>query len=203
VNDLLDHLEATYSIDLSRIYAFGFSNGGGLTDLLACDANISKRIAAFAAASAAVYKDSSLKKPLFSHCPSQTPPTPFLEFHGTADPVIHYDGKGTPDGETYAVPERMREWATRNGCATAAFFTTTTELFQGHVQRSSWTCGTYEDVVVHYRIEGFGHGIPSSKPMDNDEQRLGPTYFDAMPIVMDFFRRWSLSETIGGDKDEL
>ena len=36
MNDLLDQLEAQYSIDPTRIYANGISNGGGMSHLISC-----------------------------------------------------------------------------------------------------------------------------------------------------------------------
>ena len=113
----------------------------------------------------------------------------FLEFHGTSDPVIHYDGKDTPDGPTYPLYERMRGWADLNGCSPE---NTTTRLFDGHVQKYTWSSNKYQEVVIHYRIEGFGHGFPTTTPLDNDDQRFGPTYFNATLMILDFFRRWSI-----------
>jgi poly(3-hydroxybutyrate) depolymerase len=55
--EMLDHFEERYCIDSSRVYAAGKSNGGGFTNLLACDAAASKRIAAFAPVSGAYYQD--------------------------------------------------------------------------------------------------------------------------------------------------
>lgn len=186
VHDLLDHLEEKYCIDTRRIYATGFSNGGGLTGLLACDPKASSRIAAFAIASGAFYQDSALKEPLFGHCSPARSPVPIMEFHGEKDPVIHYDGKTTPDGETYNLPEWLKDWAVRNGCSPDTQKQTTL-LYNGKVERSSWACDTQGEVVIHYYIHGFGHGWPTTTPLDNDDQRYGSTYFNATPIVLDFF----------------
>jgi polyhydroxybutyrate depolymerase len=46
VSDLLTHLQGMLCIDPYHIYAPGFSNGGGMTNLLAC--RLAERIAAFA-----------------------------------------------------------------------------------------------------------------------------------------------------------
>ena len=189
-NDLLDYIELHYCIDISRVYAAGFSNGGGLTDLLACNTKVSARLAAAAIASGAFYKDSALKEPLFSHCiPSHV--LPIMEFHGSKDPVEHYDGKTTPDGESYALREWAEEWAIRNGCQKGEQ-NKTVKLFNGKVEKSTWSCGPNEAVVVHYYIHGFGHGWPSTVPLENDYQRYGPTYFNATPIMIDFFKKHTL-----------
>jgi polyhydroxybutyrate depolymerase len=46
VSDLLNHLQSVLCIDPLRIYATGFSNGGGMTNVLAC--TLAGRLAAFA-----------------------------------------------------------------------------------------------------------------------------------------------------------
>ena len=185
----MQHVENNYCIDLDRIYATGFSNGGGLVGLLACSVQLSQKIAAFAAASGAFYKDSALREPLFSNCDPRRSPVPIMEFHGSKDPIIHYDGKTTPDGHTYSLPEWLQDWAGRNGCEGSEDQNSTSVLYDGGVERSAWTCHGRKDVVVHYYIHGFGHGWPTTTPLDNDFQRYGPTYFNATPIVMDFFEK--------------
>ena len=188
INVLIEHLQKDYSIDSTRIYAAGFSNGGGLADLLACDSKASGRIAAFAMSSAAVYQDEALKEPLFSRCSPSRLPLPILEFHGDKDPVIHYDGQTTPDGPSYPVFQWIQDWATRNGCGDSKH----SVLFNGNVERYSWN-HEQREVVIRYYIHGFGHGWPTTRPLNNDEQRHGPTYFNATPIVLDFFRQSTLN----------
>lgn len=89
VLELLDHLETTFNIDTSRIYAAGKSNGGGFTGLLACDPEATKRIAAFAPVSGAFYLTQNQTLPACT--PSRTP-IPILEFHGWKDTTIPYLG---------------------------------------------------------------------------------------------------------------
>jgi len=175
-----------------------------LTALLACDPKASSRIAAFAIASGAFYRDGALKEPLFGRCNPERSPVPILEFHGENDPVIHYDGKTTPDGDTYSLPERLKDWVVRNGCSPDTQ-NQTTSLYNGKVERSAWPCDAHGEVVIHYYIHGFGHGWPTTTPLDNDYQRYGPTYFNATPLVLDFFSSHVLP-TISAtteDKDEL
>ena len=190
-NDLLDHLEAKLCFDKSRVYASGFSNGGGLTFLLACDSTVSSRLAAVAIASGAVYEDDALKEPLFSQCSPSYSPLPLMEFHGDKDPVIHYDGVTTPDGPSYSLPEWLQSWAVRNGC-TADDEGTINMLYDDNVEKVTWSCNGKDDVVTHYYIHGFGHGWPSTTSLENDYQRFGPTYFNATPVIMEFFGKHTL-----------
>ncbi|KAL1302032.1 hypothetical protein AAFC00_002481 [Neodothiora populina] len=190
VVDLLDHLLENLCVDTARIHAYGFSNGGGLVDLLACDPSTSQRFASFAATSPAVYKDVALREPLFSTCPSAIgKATPMLWFFGTKDPVIDIGGKDTPDGETYPVEQRMKGWAGRNGCDIDR--PKVMSLHDGRVEWTKWSGQRYgRDVVQLYKVKGWGHGVANSWSMDNDYQRYGPTPFDGTSIIMDFFKAW-------------
>ncbi|MBK5256882.1 MAG: hypothetical protein JJE39_12690, partial [Vicinamibacteria bacterium] len=53
IRDLIDTLKATYNIDLTRVYANGVSNGGGMSLLLSC--MLSDRIAAVGVVGVAVF----------------------------------------------------------------------------------------------------------------------------------------------------
>ena len=90
--EMLDHFEERYCIDSSRVYAAGKSNGGGFTNLLACDATASKRIAAFAPVSGAYYQDvpedACNAETVPIECNPGRCPIPIIEFHGTADTTI-------------------------------------------------------------------------------------------------------------------
>ncbi|OAP60816.1 hypothetical protein AYL99_05818 [Fonsecaea erecta] len=201
IDVLIDHVMRDYTVDATRVYVAGFSNGGGLAALLAGDWRASGRIAAFAMASAAIYQDEALKEPLFSTPHPSRLPVPMLEFHGDADPVVHYEGRTTPDGPTYDVYEWLQGWAKRNGCVDLEG--QRVSLYDGRVEKIVWSMqgsGPYGDqyahsVIEHYKIAGFGHGWPSRYPLNNDSQeRHGPTYFDATPLVMEFFGRFKRFE---------
>lgn len=175
-----------------------------MTDLLVCNTKVSARLAATAIAPGALYKESALKEPLFSRCtPSHV--LPIMEFHGSKDPVEHYDGKTTPDGESYALPEWAEEWTIHNGCKNGGR-SKTVKLFNGGVEKSTWSCGANEGFVVHYYIHGFGDGWPSTVSLEDDYQRYGPTYFNATLAILDFFREHVLlpeSNERRREKDEL
>ena len=82
ISDLIDKLSAEYNIDPARVYANGLSNGGGMTFVLSC--KLSERIAAIGTVAGAY----SLP---WDECnPSR--PVPAIIFHGTADPIVPYQG---------------------------------------------------------------------------------------------------------------
>jgi len=105
VESLLAHVQESYCIDEKRIYAVGYSNGGGLVAILACrDAN---RFAAFAPVAG-----DYMAQPGGCH---PTQPVSILEIHGDGDTVNPYNGSttlGLP-----SVGDWLRGWADLDGCS--------------------------------------------------------------------------------------
>ncbi|KAK4696927.1 polyhydroxybutyrate depolymerase, partial [Lecanoromycetidae sp. Uapishka_2] len=202
---LYEHLVEDYCVDLSRVYIVGFSNGGGLTNLLACDLKFSSHVAAATIVSGAVYKDKSLKgnEPLFDVCNPARSPLPIFELHGSKDPVIHYDGKSTPDGETYPIDEWVAGWRERNGCG-GKTREEAISIHKGTVAKKSWYCED-EEVVTHYCIEGFGHGWPSKQRQEDDGQRYGPLEWNGTRDILHFLGSKVLParSQSGSPRDEL
>ncbi|HEV2582566.1 MAG TPA: PHB depolymerase family esterase, partial [Ktedonobacteraceae bacterium] len=111
VSDILNDLQQKFCVDAHRLYATGFSNGGGLTTLLAC--RLAGRVAAFAPISG---NDYSI--PGGCH-PGR--PVALLNMHGSADPLLPYNGTppgSSPDWPLPSLPQYLRAWAARDGCAT-------------------------------------------------------------------------------------
>jgi len=174
VSDLLTTLQHQLCIDPLRIYVTGMSNGGGMTNLLACQ--MSGRLAAFAAVSAAIY-------PIPGGChPAR--PVPYLEFHGTADPIVHYTGS---TALTFPpVMQTMQDWATLNGCTTGP----TTFFQQADVTGLQWAHCRNGVIVQHYRVEDGGHTWPGASPIP----RLGSTTqtIDATTLGWQFMQQYHL-----------
>lgn len=87
ISDLIDQLEVAYNIDSSRIYVNGLSLGGGMSFALSC--TLTDRIAAVGTVAAAETLP-------FSWCPDPQP-MPVIAFHGTADPMVPYQGRPAGD----------------------------------------------------------------------------------------------------------
>jgi polyhydroxybutyrate depolymerase len=153
IADLLDHLAARYSIDPHRIYVNGFSNGGGMTALLAC--RLADRIAA-AGSVAGAYAH-----PLDACATARA--VPFIAFHGTADPIVPYTGG--PAGPSAVrlpdVPDWIAGWAARSGCDPTPRPLPVRNAASG-IRYSSGRNGAE---VVFYTIAGGGHAWPGSRPL--------------------------------------
>jgi polyhydroxybutyrate depolymerase len=182
ISELIDTLEAAYNIDPARIYANGLSHGGGMAFVLSC--TLSDRIAAVGMVAAAQTLPSSW-------CTDRRS-VPMIAFHGTADPMVPYQGGPSPDPFnplTFpAVREWAADWARRNRCGLALVESAITK----DVTRSEYTHCANDAAVVLYTIEGGGHSWPGGKPMP--EWIVGPTSkcVDATERMWAFFREHPL-----------
>ena len=192
ISDLIDSLQSAYCIDTTRIYATGKSNGGGFVSALACDSKLSSQIAAFAPVSGAFYEVANGTMPLDGTCmPSRS--IPILEFHGQTDDTIPYNGN---TNRTYhhqrfqlpPIPSWLEEWASLDGCEEGTLGNSTF-LFDGVVNKTTWTCNGSDDIVTGYWIKGLNHSWPSTEP--NDDSRY-PTVLNASSIILEFFGNYTL-----------
>jgi polyhydroxybutyrate depolymerase len=195
---LLTHLEATQCVDEARIYATGLSQGAFMTSTTACV--LSRRFAAFAPVAGV-----ELPHP----CPASRP-VPILAFHGTADPILHFNGGvGTAvlqhdlhahpaplpklprprlDGPGY--PANVRAWAAKDGCRTRP----TDARLSPHVIHRAYSCPP--GVAVEFDIIlGGGHAWPGSAFSAEISQFVGhtTTEINATSAIWAFFQRFHLS----------
>lgn len=184
--ELLDHLESTFCIDTSRIYAAGKSNGGGFTGLLACDPEATKRIAAFAPVSGAFYLDSDGKPPA---CNPSRKPIPIMEFHGFQDTTIAYEGglNTRKNATSTSIVTYVHDWAKRDGFEVADNVTTTLCKGKKKVTRYSW-----DDMTVHYNYTNLDHDWPSSFANGDTKTKLTCVEAEATSIILGWFMKWTL-----------
>jgi polyhydroxybutyrate depolymerase len=172
--DLLDHLQSTLCVDTARVYATGISNGGGFTALLAC--RLADRIAAVAPVAGAFYPATG------KNC-QPARPIPVIEFHGTADPAIPYNGDVR---DLPAIPDWVAGWAERNGCKDRA----ADEKIGKDVTVSAWT-GCAE--VRHVAIDGGGHTWPGADSYSGDGETTQT--IEAHEMIWNFVRGHQLPST--------
>lgn len=148
IADLIEKIGAAYNIDRHRIYANGFSNGGGMSFALSCA--MPDRIAAFGLVGAALPST-------IAWCTDRRP-APMIAFHGTDDPDAAYGG-----GETWMSPfpfasvERFAmTWAQRNRCASQPVESKAAP----DVARREYTHCADGASVILYTIHGGGHTWP-------------------------------------------
>jgi polyhydroxybutyrate depolymerase len=147
--DVLDDLQRRLCVDQARIYAGGFSAGGGMANWLACE--LAGRIAAFVSVSGGFRTE-----PGGCH-PSR--PASILDLHSTGDPVVPYAGSPASNDWPFrvlSVPTWLAQWAERDGCAADydVFFGSRT------VTGMRWSGCRGGAEVVAYRIAESTHAAP-------------------------------------------
>ncbi|ORX40577.1 carbohydrate esterase family 1 protein [Kockovaella imperatae] len=188
--DILNSVQSSYCLDLTKIGASGKSDGAGFVNLLACDATLSSRIAAFAPVSGAYYID---KLPCYPDtitipCNASRSDVPILAFHGGADNIIAYDGGERKDECLPSIPHWIREWAARDGLSE----TNTTVPFaeDAVIYKYGSTTNCTSGGLVNLVYDSVnGHDWPSTQPnIDNTHlPPYHPVSFNATPMILDFF----------------
>lgn len=176
---LMTHLQHRLCIDPQRIYATGFSNGGGFTAQLAC--HFADRIAAFGIVSG--------DYPEVSGGCSPSRPASILEIHGTGDHINPYQGrpKSLLLPPYMTVPQWLAQWAQRDGCnSTPVVF-----LHQGAVKGMQYPECDDGAALVHYQISGGVHTWPSSGWRSHG--KTGPdSELNATSVMWSFFLQHTL-----------
>jgi polyhydroxybutyrate depolymerase len=161
---LVAALPTRVCMDPARVYATGVSNGGGFAARLGCV--LSSRLAAIAPV-AGGYRSLDPCHP--------DRPVSVLEIHGTADPVVPYNGK--PPDYKGSVPRFLANWASLDHCPPPA-----APIFVGPgLERFDWGPCESGAEVLHLRLSGIGHTWPGS-----DDSRSAP--IAAERTVWRFFR---------------
>jgi polyhydroxybutyrate depolymerase len=180
IAELIDTLAAHYTIDRSRIYANGLSNGGGMSFVLSCA--LSDRIAAVGLVAAAQTLP-------WQWCTDRRP-VPMIAFHGTADTQVPYKGGSSwvSPRSFPAAPAWAANWARRNRCAT----TPAQSIVAADVRRIEYTGCADDAAVVFYTILGGGHTWPGGKALP--EWFVGRTSnsVDATSVMWEFFQQHPL-----------
>ncbi|KAJ5232062.1 hypothetical protein N7468_005018 [Penicillium chermesinum] len=195
-NDLLTHMEAKLCIDTSRVYSAGKSNGGGFTGVIACNATVGRRFAAFAAVNGAWYNTDDI--PGVGPCqPAQREEGyPFLEFHGTTDTTAPIDGNDEASAKLPVI-DILELWAENNGCGSHEPWVKNDTVFETPlVKHAVWNCGGRDGVVQHYREGENGHCWPSTVTNDDyeshpDQCPLGKYVFQRYRVHLRFLQRVS------------
>ncbi len=203
IRDLVHTMATEHCIDETRVYATGLSMGAFMSSTLACA--LSDRIAAVAPVAGVQ---------LPSPC-DQSRKVPILAFHGTEDPILHFNGgigydrlagvlpagqtppstgpsttTAPPDVNGPGYPETIRRWAAKYGCGKDPKVTREAD----HVSLRAYPCpaGTAVEFAV---VDGGGHSWPGSQFDTSIASIVGPTNqeIDATQQIWRFFQRFQVA----------
>lgn len=145
---LLDSLSVPYQLDLDSVFFTGFSMGGFMTHRMAIEHG--DRITACAPVSGLITFSLS----------SQTPiaPVRMLHIHGTADPVVGYNGGSQYFGGTLglSVEAILDYWKAANGCEGEPEIDSLPDTHNDGLRfvRYTYDCGTE---LQHVKVIGGNH----------------------------------------------
>lgn len=178
IDTLVDELANMYCIDRDRVYVNGFSNGGGMTERLACE--MSDEIAAIGTVAGAY-------APLDTACALERP-IPLMAFHGTGDPIVSYEGGESGNISLPPIPEWVESWADRLGCDAAYESLTPGDDVEGR----RYTGCDGDAQMVFYTVDNGGHVWPGGRPIAGGLLGYLTDTIDASEAMWDFFQQYEL-----------
>jgi polyhydroxybutyrate depolymerase len=189
-NQMCDYMINNYSVEGTKIYATGISNGGFMSSRLGCE--LSNRIAAIAV-DAATIEATTIS-------PSCNPgrPVPAIYIHGTADPLVPFTGGvmtavGTAGGTVLSHFQAIDKWISINGCNSIPTITDLPDIANDGttIKQRVYAGGTNASEVVSYVILNGGHTWPQGYQYLN-EAIIGKTSQDmnACEVIWTFFKRF-------------
>lgn len=156
-------------IDKQRIYSSGMSNGGYMSEHLAC--NAADLVAAVAPVSAQSGNPGNCT-------PSR--PVPMISFNGTEDPLVSYAGS----------QQTLAGWAERNSCTEGP-----RREEVGGAYCDYWDSCAQGANVVHCTVPGMAHcwpGDPLGITLPGFCETGGLDVLDANQVMYDFFEQHTL-----------
>lgn len=173
VSDLLARLDSELCLDPGRVFVAGFSDGAAMSRVLACD--LPDRFAAVGVVA-------SPSVPCVA-------PIPMIAFHGTADPLVPFEGGVVPasigGGGTFPPVRRgVSEWARALGCDGLPRISRPSPT----VELSTFVhCKLGDRDALLYTLLGGGHTWPGSAPLPADQFGTTNAEVDATATMWDFF----------------
>ena len=177
INALLDTLISHYSIDTTRIYATGMSNGGFMAYRLACE--LSDRIAAIAPVSASMS---------LNDCePSRA--VPIIHFHSYSDTNVPYKGgvgNGVSNHYNSPIDSVINAWANFNSCMLQND-TIFSDNSYTHIVWDSCECNSEIELYI---TEDGGHSWPGGQQTLVGDP--ASEYINANDLMWTFFQNHTL-----------
>ena len=157
IENLIDELHIQLNIDLNRVYALGYSNGGGFTFDLGCRLN--HKITGIGVVARTMYAET------YDNC-EVIHPTPVVTILGTNDYVSNYDGI-TYEGTLYYHSNDATNdlWIENNNLISTSNLSLIPDINSNDgstVELYSWSSEDECIDLYHYKVIGGGHDWPGT-----------------------------------------
>jgi len=190
VNALLDIMIANFSIDQEAVYSTGMSNGGYMSNRLACE--LPFRIVAIASVTGPM-TDST-----YAYC-NPFRKVPVMHIHGTDDPIVNYNGMA----QSLSVNELIDFWNLHDVCPGSSNDIPYPNINLSDsctaIRHEYLPCADDAEVVL-IEVVGGGHTWPGGVI---DLPSYGHTNRDffASGEIWNFFNKFRLNQFIGIDEN--
>ncbi len=186
VSELIDTLKTKYNIDANAVYSTGMSNGGFMSNYLAC--NLSNKVAAIGSVAGTMFTS-------FSSTCNPSRPVPVIHVHGTADATVPYYGNTTE----IAADSLMKYWRVHNNCGATPSFTNLPDIVPSDgctAVRYLWTGGNSGSTNELYKVNGGELTWPGATFI------IGTTNqdFNASVEIWRFFRKYKLNLLLSAEE---
>ncbi len=185
LNALIDSISNQYSIDPERVYMTGLSNGGFMSQYMACFSN--QKIAAIASVAGTMFTNWS------SGCnPSRV--VPVMHIHGTMDATVPYNG----NAYMVSVNQLMNFWQQNNNCNSTPQISSFPNINTSDGCTAEYhdysPCSGYTETAL-IKINGGGHSWPGGAVV------IDVTNYDmdGSTEIWKFFLKHKLSQTLNND----
>lgn len=177
IDKLLNKLFQKYSIDTTRVYATGSSNGGMLCYRLACE--LSNRFAAIAP---------NACSQMYNPCNPENK-IPVISFHSKADPIVFYNGGlgGAPPLNSIYFPSQdstMKIWTQKNNCEKRDTVINGNGNNFDFIKIHACSCNVE---IHHYATTDGSHSWPGGNPNNNPVS----SQISATDLLWSFFQNYT------------
>ena len=179
VDELINHIATNHNIDMKRIYAAGYSNGGFFSQELACN-----RSSTIAAIGTVVANMSTRTK---DNC-NPSHPTPIVTISGTNDKEVSYDGTNFEGQISHNAV--LNYWVSYNQTDASPIIRNLPNINTADgstVKHYEYKNGTNNVKVEHYKIINGGHDWPGT---------FGNMDINANSIIWNFVSQFDINGKI-------
>lgn len=159
---LAKYLQTTYNFDPSRTFVCGISNGGFMSYALASESpDVFKAMASVTG---------TMTGHLWDNRNSISSPIPVLQISGTSDNVVPIDGSMSTEygwGGAPHMDDIVDYWRKFNECGEVDTLSISSNIHAYHYKK-----GLNDNEVWYYKLEGFGHDLPTLDNSDLNSNEL-------------------------------
>jgi polyhydroxybutyrate depolymerase len=189
ISQICTYMVANKSVDATKIYATGISNGGFMASRLGCE--LSDKIAAIAAVAGSMEQNT-----IAANCNTNGRTMPVIYIQGTNDPLVSFNGgimTVGAGGTILSHAQVVAKWIGINNCGATPIITDLPDIANDGttIKQRVYSNTTNGTEVVSYVVANGGHTWPQGYQYLG-EAVIGKTSQDmnACEVIWQFFKRF-------------